>query len=214
MPVICPSILASNKDQYREQINKVAQFAHRIQIDLTDGDFAKSQTIKPEEAWWPVGVLSDFHLMYRHPRDAVEVLLHHKPHMIIVHAEADGHFMSFAEDFKRKGIKIGLALLPKTSVHSISSALEHLDHILIFSGNLGEYGGHANLDLLSKVQELKQLKPSLEIGWDGGVTDRNISQLGFGGVDVFDVGGFLQNSSDPERSFYALKRIAEETGTT
>ena len=214
MPVVCPSILATDSGQYHEQMEKVARFASRIQIDLTDGIFAKNQTIKPEEAWWPVGIKADFHLMYKHPDRAIEIILEHKPNLIIVHAEADGNFLALAANFRRRGIKVGLALLPQTSVNSISLALEHLDHVLIFSGNLGQYGGHANLDLLSKARALKQQKPGIEVGWDGGVTNRNASQLAFGGVDVFNVGGFLQDSPDPERDFYSLKRIVEETGTT
>jgi ribulose-phosphate 3-epimerase len=214
MPVICPSILASDHSQYREQIEKVAGFAERIQIDLTDGQFAKNQTVGPDEAWWPVGVLADFHLMYRQPDAAIEVILEHKPNLIIVHAEAEGNFLAIVERLRPLDVKVGLALLPQTSVESIFQALDRLDHLLIFSGNLGEYGGHANLDLINKVRTLKHHKPSLEVGWDGGVTSRNISQLAMGGVDVFDVGGFLQDSPDPERDYHALKRIAEESGTT
>jgi len=33
-------------------------------------------------------------------------------------------------------------------------------------------------------------------------------------VDVLNVGGFIQNSADPEHSYDTLQRIAEETGTT
>lgn len=214
MTVICPSILADTKEQYHGQMEKVAGFAERIQIDLTDGEFAPHKTISPEEAWWPVGVKADFHLMYKSPDKAIEVILQHEPHMIIIHAEADGHFLAFAEKFHRLGIKTGLALLPHTSAESIIPALSHLEHVLVFSGNLGEYGGHANLDLLSKVQTLKHQKPELEVGWDGGVNSRNISQLAFGGVDVFNVGGFLQDSPNPEHEYHVLRRIAEETGTT
>lgn len=206
--------MAADKDQYHQQMEKVAGFAERIQIDLTDGEFAKDHTIGPEDAWWPVGVEADFHLMYRRPDKAVDVILQHKPHMIIIHAEADGNFLSFVDKIRQLRIKIGLAILPQTSVESISRALNHLDHVLIFSGNLGQYGGHANLDLLKKVQALKHFKHDLEVGWDGGVNSRNISQLAFGGVDVFNVGGFLQNSTDPEHDYHILKRIADETGTT
>lgn len=214
MPVICPSILGSSAEQYRGQIEKVAAFADRIQIDLTDGEFAKNQTVQPEDAWWPVGVKADFHLMYRRPDSAIEVILEHKPHLIIVHAEADGNFSSIMGKFSQLDVKVGLALLPRTPVESILQVLDRLDHVLVFSGNLGEYGGHANLDLLNKARALKQHKPHLEVGWDGGITDRNISQLAFGGIDVYNVGGFLQNSPDPEKGFYSLKRIVEETGTT
>ena len=52
------------------------------------------------------------------------------------------------------------------------------------------------------------------MGGDGGVNTQNISQLAFGGVDVFNVGSFIQQAPDAERAFRSLQRIAEETGTT
>jgi len=214
MPVICPAILAGTLDEYRAQIEKIGHFVRRIQIDLTDGTFATTRTITPDEAWWPVGVLADFHLMYHRPDTAVDTILKHKPNMIIVHAEADGNFASFSEICHRQGVKIGVAILPKTPIESLVSALPRLNHVLIFSGDLGHYGGHANLDLLSRAQFLKHHKPELEIGWDGGVNEQNISRLAAGGIDVFNVGGYIQKSDQPEHAFKILDRIAQETGTT
>jgi len=194
-------------------MEKVGGFAERIQIDLTDGDFAQNPTVGPADAWWPVGIKADFHLMYRRPDAAIETILQHKPNMIIVHAEAYGDFLAFAQQCHTFDVKVGVALLAQTAPETIASALDKIDHVLIFSGNLGEYGGHANLDLLGKVRYLKQVNPSLEVGWDGGVSDRNISQLVFGGVDVFNVGGFIQDAPNPEHAYHTLERIATETGT-
>lgn len=195
-------------------MEKVAGFAERIQIDLTDGKFTKTQSVGPNDAWWPVGVKADFHLMYQHPQTAIDIILEHQPNLVIVHAEAGGNFLAVAQKLRNLGIATGVALLAKTPAQMIFSALEYVDHVLIFSGNLGEYGGHADMELLKKVEVLKSQKPSLEIGWDGGVNDRNISQLAFGGVDVFNVGSFLQDAAEPEKVYKALARIAEETGTT
>ena len=214
MPVICPSILATSKGEYHQQIEKIAPFAERMQIDLTDGVFAKNKTVGPEDAWWPVGVQADFHLMYKNPHQALDVILEHKPSLVIVHAEAQGDFMAIAKRLHDLGVKAGVALLANTSVNHIAPALNSIDHVLIFSGSLGNYGGHANLDLLSKVDFIKQHRPEVEVGWDGGINQQNISHLAFGGVDVFNVGGYLQNSPDPERAFIGLQRIADETGTT
>lgn len=214
MAVICPAILGDSPEKYRAELEKVAHFANRIQIDLTDGEFAKSPTVKPEEAWWPAGIKADFHLMYRRPDKAIDTILEHQPHMIIIHAEAEGSFEALAEHCRHHGVKIGVALLPQTSTSSIERSLNRLDHILIFSGNLGEYGGRANLDLLRKAQHIKQLAPEMEVGWDGGINPQNISQLAFGGVDVFNVGGFLQSAADPQAAYESLARIADETGTT
>ncbi len=214
MPVVCPTILAKDAQEYHGQMEKIAGFAERIQIDLTDGDFAPARTVRPDDAWWPVGLKADFHLMYRDPHKAADVILHHRPHMIIIHAESSGDFVSFAEKLRRTGVKVGVALLASTPVTTILPALDKIDHVLVFSGELGHYGGHANLDLLNKVGELKRHRPQLEVGWDGGVNDRNISRLAFGGVDVFNVGGFIQNAENPEKAYSILSRIAQETGTT
>lgn len=214
MPVICPTVLAKDREEYHGQMARVAGFAERIQIDLTDGRFAKTPTLRPENAWWPVGVKADFHLMYKQPGQAVEVILEHRPNLIIVHAESNGRFMELADRLHDLGIMVGVALLPQTPARTIAPALAHIDHVLIFSGDLGNFGGHANLSLLQKADELKTQKPELEIGWDGGVNEQNTAGLIAGGVDVLNVGGFLQTAPEPEKAFRRLARIAEETGTT
>lgn len=214
MPIVCPSILADDSGSYHNQIKKVASFAERIQIDLTDGQFTKSQTISPKAAWWPVGVLADFHLMYKNPAQAIDEILEHQPNMVILHSEADGNFESFANRCHHQGVKVGVAVLQRTSIETIMPALHNIDHVLIFSGDLGNFGGHANFDLLKKVEVLKLQRPEIEVGWDGGINDQNIARLAAGGVDVLNVGGFLQNAPDAEKAYIRLQRIADETGTT
>lgn len=215
MPEICPTITAEKETDYKDQVEKIAGFAHRIQIDLSDGQFAPRRLVEPRKAWWPVGIKADIHLMFKDPSAAVKVVISHKPHLIIVHAEAAGNFEDFGNRCRANGIKVGVALLPQTQADVILPALPHIDHVLIFSGNLGFQGGsRANLALLEKARYLKEHKRTLEIGWDGGINDQNVSQLIFGGVDVLNVGGFIQKSDNPERAYESLKRIADETGTT
>lgn len=214
MPQICPAILAADAQMYKKQITKVAGFAHRIQIDLTDRQFALLKTVQPAEAWWPVAFKADFHLMYKNPLPAIKTILRHKPNLIIVHAEGEGDFNDVVSICDEHSVKLGVALLPETPPEAIFSALETIDHVLIFSGDLGKYGGTADLGLLEKAKLLKTKKSDLEIGWDGGVNTQNISELVFGGIDVLNVGGFIQNAEDPEQAYKTLERIAEETGTT
>jgi len=215
MPIICPTITAYSEEDYHTQMEKVAGFATRIQIDLTDGVFTKEKTVSPEQAWWPVGVKADFHLMYRDPASAVKTVMEHQPNLVIMQAEAEGSFRSLSDFCRSHGTRVGIALLQDTKAETIFSALDLIDHVLVFSGNLGYQGGsHADLSLLSKVSQLKEKKPELEIGWDGGVNPQNVAELVSGGVDVLNVGGYLQSAEDPEKAYRGLVRIAEETGTT
>ena len=209
MAIVCPAILAADEAAYRQEIERVGGLVDRIQIDLTDGRFAQAPTVKPEQAWWPVGVRADFHLMYEDPLPAVKTILTHPANLIIVHAEAKGAFEEVASYCRQAGVKVGVALLPATAPEKIEPALEAIDHVLIFSGTLGSYGGHSDLTLLHKVQTLKQLKPNLEIGWDGGVNDGNAQALVKGGVDVLNVGGFIQNAPDPAQTIRTLQQLAK-----
>lgn len=207
MPVICPTVLANQPDVFREQMERLASFATRVHIDLTDGEFAPDKTVDLAKVWWPHSVLADLHVMYKHPEQHLSQLIKLSPHMIIVHAEADGDFAKMANKLHKERILIGVALLPGTSVDAIAPALGIIDHVLVFSGDLGKFGGQVDLGLLNKVKELKILKPALEIGWDGGVNRSNAKQLAMGGVDVINVGGFIQQSAGPHAAYQQLVNL-------
>jgi len=202
---ICPTVLAGSAIEYREQMERIAQFATRVHIDLADGHFAPTKTIILEQVWWPGGVQADLHVMYKEPFRHTKALLHLQPQLIIVHAEADGDFIGFADKAHEAGTAVGVALKPETPVEMIEPALDWIDHVLIFSGHLGHFGGEANTHLLTKVLKLKHLKPTLEIGWDGGINNKNAAVLAAGGVDVLNVGGFIQHAGNPAEAYEMLE---------
>lgn len=206
---ICPTITTDNPDTYALQVEQTLAYAHRIHIDVADGVFTPNRLVDIENVWWPGGVRADLHVMYEHPFEHMDSLLTLKPQLVIVHAEAEGDFLKFAAGCHHHGIEVGVALLPETPVDAIAPALDVVDHVLIFSGHLGHFGGHADMSLLGKVQQLKQLKPRLEIGWDGGVSDKNAAALALGGVDVLNAGGYLHGAMAPKTAY--LKLLAEVT---
>jgi ribulose-phosphate 3-epimerase len=204
MAVICPAILSDLSSDYTDQINKVKSFASRIQVDLMDGDFVETTSIPLENVWWPEHMIADLHLMYRRPMDYLETILRLRPDLVIVHAEAEIHHMHFAAELHKNAIKAGLAILADTPVANIEQISHSFDHILIFSGHLGHFGGQADLGLLEKVKQIKAIHPDAEIGWDGGVNDQNARALADGGVDVLNAGGFIQKAEDPAAAYEKL----------
>ena len=204
MTTICPTVTTDDPEVYRLQIEQTLTYAHRIHIDLSDGIFTGNKLMEIDHVWWPGGVRADLHVMYQRPYDHIELLVGLQPQLIIVHAEAEGNFGQFAHECHRHGIEVGVALLPETTIDTIAPAIGDIDHVLIFSGHLGHFGGHADLSLLSKAQQLRQLKPILEIGWDGGVNDKNAKALADGGIDVLNAGGFLHGATAPETAYDTL----------
>lgn len=206
---ICPTITTDNPDVYLRQIQQTLAYAHRIHIDLSDGIFTNNKLMSIEDVWWPGGVRADLHVMYKDPLEHLPALLALQPQLIIVHAEADGDFREFAKLVRHHGIEAGVALLPETPVEAIRPALPLIDHVLIFSGHLGHFGGHADIELLEKAQQLRTLKPTVEIGWDGGVNDQNARTLAEGGIEVLNAGGYLHGAIAPETAYGTLRAAVE-----
>lgn len=207
MAVICPTVTAFDPHQYREQIERIAHFAERIHIDMMDGLFAKTKSPPLAQAWWPHSVPVDLHLMYERPDLYLETIIKLEPTLVIIHAEAEGNFGPFASELHEHGIKVGVSLLQESQPEMIEPAIKHIDHVLLFSGNLGKFGGDADLHLLGKILKLKKMKPGLEIGWDGGINDENARALMKGGVDVLNVGGFIQKAPDPAANYDKLAAL-------
>ncbi len=205
MSVICPTITATNSHTYRKQLERVSKFAKRIHLDFSDSEFTSVKLLDLSEAWRPDNVTIDLHLMFKNPASKLNEAISLSPDLIILQAESDGNFREIAKQLGETDIKVGIALLPDTPVAVITPVLAIIDHVLIFSGHLGHQGGRANLSLLGKISEIKDVKPNIEIGWDGGINDQNARTLSVNGVDVLNVGGFIQHAPNPQTAYATLE---------
>jgi ribulose-phosphate 3-epimerase len=207
MADICPTITAYDEYEYNEQMRRLKPFAERIHIDLMDGNFAPTVSPALDHVWWPHEQIADIHLMYQDPAKYLKQLIHLKPHLVIIHNEAQVHHMHFAAELHKEGIKAGLAILQDTPIEWAYQIMHSFDHVLVFSGNLGHHGGEADLGLLDKVRKIREHHPEAEIGWDGGINDKNAHALIEAGVDVLNVGGYIHGADDPEAAYGTLKAI-------
>lgn len=208
MATICPTVTAYDQHQYREQMELIEPFAKRIHIDLMDGEFAPTVSPTPDQIWWPPKLVADIHIMYQRPAEHLDQLIRLKPHLIVIQFEADVDHAAFAAKLQKAGIKAGLGLLQDTTVESVKNILDSFDHVMVFSGNLGHHGGSAvDFGLLDKVHEVRQLRPDIEIAWDGGVNDTNARQLVEGGADVLNVGGFIHTAENPSAAYAKLETV-------
>lgn len=209
MASICPTVTAYDPHEYRIQLERLLPFAERIHIDLMDGEFAPTKSPDLSHVWWPPELTADIHLMYQKPMDYIDQLIALKPHMVVIHNEADVHHMEFAARLHRHDIQAGLALLADTPVEYAYQIMHSFDQVLVFSGKLGYHGGETDLSLLDKVREVRVHHSDAEIAWDGGISADNAKQLVAGGVDVLNVGGFIQKSDDPAAAYAELVRILQ-----
>ena len=204
MSVIAPTILAESADDYKAQVDRLHSFAQRVQIDLSDGEFAPSFTVSPAQIWWPQEWTVDVHAMVARPSEYLDTLIGLKPNMIIFHAEVQEDVVEVIKRVQKADIKAGLALLRSTVPSTVAGAIEAADHVMIFSGTLGQYGGVASLMQLEKVRLIRNIRADVEIGWDGGVNVENAFSLSQGGVDVLNVGSAIAKADDLKTAYDTL----------
>ncbi len=206
---VVPSVTPHSVAEFNEQLDRVVTFAKRICLDFMDGTFAAPASPNLIQAHWPVGQEVDLHLMYQRPADQESTVISLAPHLAIIHAEAEGDLLALMKAWQAVGVKAGVALLPQTQP-AAAPLIAQADHVLIFGGTLGRFGGQFDPSLLTKVPAIRQIKSNVEIGWDGGVNDKNLEQILNAGVDVVNVGGFIQKASDPRAAYQRLVSLAQE----
>jgi len=212
MSVIAPSITVETTDQFRAAVEKFKPFARRVHIDISDGKFAPVLLFGPDGLFWPQEWTVDIHAMVSKPLDYLGRLIALKPHLITLHAETGIDLVPLLEQIKRSGIKAGIALLQKTVPETVENAIKVADHVLIFSGDLGHYGGTASMMQLEKIRLVKAINPNVEIGWDGGVAVNNAFILAKGGVDVLNTGGAISNAVDSATVYAELTKEINKQG--
>lgn len=202
---IAPSILSADFARLGEEVDSVlAAGADMVHFDVMDNHYVPNLTIGPMvcEALRRHGVTApiDVHLMVQ-PVDAlIGMFAEAGATFITFHPDASTHVDRSLQLIRQAGCKSGLVFNPATPLDALRYVMDKVDMILLMSVNPG-FGGQqfipATLDKLSEARALidaSGLDIRLEV--DGGVTPRNIAQIGAAGADTFVAGSAIFNQPD------------------
>lgn len=212
MSVIAPTITVETAEEYKAAIERLQPFAQRVHIDISDGEFAPTFLLDEKQIYWPKEWVVDIHAMVARPADHLPALIALKPNLIVFHVETGVNLAPILDEIKRNGIKAGVALQRPTVPLTVAGAIKSADHVLVFSGDLGHYGGTASLMQLEKVRLIKAINPAVEIGWDGGISAENAYTLTQGGVDVLNTGSAIAQAADPAAAYATLVKETNKHG--
>lgn len=206
---VIPAILTEDPQILKSMLEQSAAFTNYAQIDIMDGKFVPSHSITWQHL---LGISVDInweaHLMVEQPEKQLEHYKEAGASKAIFHYEAapdPGQVISTA---RKLGLKIGIALNPETPVSKILSLTNDLDSILFLSVHPGFYGAKFIPEVLDKIVELRQARPNLVIGIDGGIKESNIVQIARTGLDEICVGSAILMQPDPAESYRKLLKLA------
>ena len=65
---------------------------------------------------------------------------------------------------------------------------------------------------MEKIPLVRNMKPELEIGWDGGANVTNVRALAHADLDVINVGSAISTSPNPAETFQELVAEIDKNG--
>ena len=212
---ICPSILNADHSQLKSEIAKVAT-ADLLHLDVMDNLFVPNKTFTLDECKEIIAnsaIPVDSHLMIADPDISAIKYAEAGSSSVTFHLEASQNPLATISQLKRSGVRVGVAIKPKTSFESVANLLEQIDMLLIMTVEPGFGGQSFMADQLPKIEEaraailkLGSTHPWLQV--DGGISLETISLAANAGADTFVAGSAIYKASDPAAMIAALRVAA------
>ena len=210
---IAPSMLAADFSQLGEEIQRVADAgADLIHLDVMDGHFVPNLTMGPQL----IGSLRrytalpfDVHLMVTHPQNYIDAFADAGADVITFHSELGGQVEAVIEQIKARGIKVGVALRPKTPISVVAPYLSALDLVLLMSVEPGFGGQPFMMSTLEKLDQLQGIVQAqgvmVELEVDGGINRENAGLVRSRGATILVAGTAIFGSNDVREAIDALR---------
>jgi len=110
---------------------------------------------------------------------------------------------------KAAGMKVGIAIKPKTPVEAILHLVPQVDMVLVMTVEPG-FGGQAFMtDMMPKVRLLRDRFPTLNIEVDGGLAPDTIEAAAKAGANVIVAGSSVFKSKDPAATIALLREAVD-----
>jgi ribulose-phosphate 3-epimerase len=192
------SILSADLLKVNQEIKEVEKYADLIHVDIMDGIFVPPTTVDSNFVKTiKTKVPLDIHLMVHEPSlPYVKGYIDAGAYSITVHEEACRYPLKQINFIKRNNVRAAISIKPKTSLEKIKKYLDIVDMVLIMTVEPGYAGQKFIESTMTKVRELRELKPKLDIEVDGGINPYTARIAYDEGANIFVAGTSIFGQKD------------------
>jgi ribulose-phosphate 3-epimerase len=212
---LAPSILSADFARLGDDIERVADVADLLHVDVMDGHFVPNLTIGPpvvKSLRKHTDLFLDCHLMVDNPGVLLADFADAGADRCIVHVEL-GDPRPLFDELRARDVGVGLVLNPPTPVDTVMPYLDQIDLLLVMSVNPG-WGGQAFIpEVLEKVRavraEIDGRGLACQIEIDGGINIDTAAAAAAAGVDILVAGSAVFRADDPAAAGRAILAEAQ-----
>ncbi len=212
-----PSLYAADFARLGEQVSELLDSGARVfHFDIGDGHFVEPITAGPIvlQSIAPLvheaGGVLDCHLMVDNPERHLGPLRSAGADSVTFHVEAVDDPPALAAAARERGLGVGLAFNPETSVDDALADADGFDLVLCMSIHPGYSGQHFMPGALERIRQLRREAPAgMHIQVDGGIGVENIRLVYEAGADLFVCGTAVFGAEDLPRAYRRLVRELE-----
>lgn len=201
--VIAPSILSLDYANVSAQLEILKESkAEWLHFDVMDGHFVPNLTFGPDilrgfKKACPL--FMDVHLMVEDPETYAPIFIKNGADLVTFHTEALNNDLTriqkLLDEIHGLGAKGGIVVKPNTAIEPFESVLKSCDLVLIMSVEPGFGGQKFMVDMLKKVEWLKEKREALNLSYrieiDGGINQDTFRLALNAGCDTLVAGSYV-----------------------
>ena len=198
------SMLCLERLGFEDKMEEIVPYVDSLHCDIMDGEFVNNVAFSTQEInAMNYNMPKHVHIMSRHPIPYIDEL--ENANTVSFHFEAVEDHTKVIDHIRQCGFKPGIVVNPETPITLMSYLINSIDRVLLMAVNPGFSAQPYIGSTSTKITELRDISPTIEIVIDGGMNENTMKEVISLGADAGVVCSVILKALDHQQKIQSLK---------